>query len=92
MKKFWTFCAILVLALPTFAATIICGEAKDYAGQVLKLQAFTDQIAFTEKNLATAKVDSLGRFEFVVKLSTPISSFIPLGNYVGNIFLEPNKK
>ena len=51
MKKFWTFCAILVLALPTFAATIICGEAKDYAGQVLKLQAFTDQIAFTEKNL-----------------------------------------
>ncbi|RLD80861.1 MAG: hypothetical protein DRJ10_06870 [Bacteroidetes bacterium] len=70
---------------------IITGNAKTYAGDELAWKTYSDQITFTEKQLAVCKVKSNGDFKFTLNIKKTNISFIHLNVFKGILYLEPNK-
>jgi len=75
-----------------FAQSVkITGNAKTYAGDSLYWKTYSDQITFTEKQLAACKVANNGDFEFNLAIEKPSISFIHLNVFKGILYLEPGK-
>ena len=71
---------------------IIKGIAKSYAGDVLKIKCYEDQISFKEKELASCKVDTDGAFQFKFEIKETLMAFIHLNVFKGIIYVEPDKE
>lgn len=69
----------------------IWGIAKDYKGQQLVLKTYTDEIVFSEKELASSIVDSTGSVCFEFEINTTTTCFFELGAYHAILFVEPQK-
>jgi hypothetical protein len=86
---------LVVLTITCFAGqaqqVLIKGKAKSYAGEVLRIKCFEDQISFKEKELASCKVDTGGNFKFQFKLNETLMSFIHLNVFKGILYIEPGK-
>lgn len=86
---------ITLLNLISFAALAgnctVSGMAEQYKGQRLVLKTYTDEIVFTEKELASAVVDSTGFVCFEFNIATAASCFLELGAYQAILFVEPKK-
>jgi len=87
---------IIVLFLNYFQGNaqqvLIKGNAKSYAGNILQIKCYEDQISFKEKELASCKVDTSGNFMFKFELKQTIKSFIHLNVFKGILYLEPGKE
>ena len=70
---------------------IITGNAKTYAGDELVWKTYSDQITFTEKKLATCKVEKNGNFKFTINIKSTKVSFIHLSVFKGLLYIEPGK-
>jgi peroxiredoxin len=73
-----------------FASTVIEGIALDYAGKTLDFQMYSNQISYTEKKLASTKVDNNGHFSVSLTITEPQLVFVHSGVYLLYMFAEPN--
>ena len=74
------------------AVVTISGIAESYAGKMLTLRAYTDQIIKNEIVLSETQVDTSGFFSFTVSIVSPVQVFIPMDLHNGFIYLEPGKQ
>ena len=92
MNKFLFILTFAILSLNVSAKiSTISGRAPSYSGSKLELKSYVDQISNVERVMASAEVDSLGNFSFVVDLSSTMQLFIPEELFRGFLFVEPGK-
>ena len=93
MKKIFTLFIIFYAFINTINAQIVTikGNAKTYAGDELYWKTYSDQITFTEKQLAVCKVNKKGDFKFTININKACISFIHLNVFKGILYLEPGK-
>lgn len=92
MKKFLFILTFAILSLNVSAKiSTISGRAPSYSGSKLELRSYVDQISNVERVMASAEVDSLGNFSFVVDLSSTMQLFIAEELFRGFLFVEPGK-
>jgi hypothetical protein len=71
---------------------VIKGNAKSYAGEVIKIKCYEDQISFKEKELSRCIVDTNGNFLFKFEIKETLISFIHLNVFKGILYIEPKKE
>lgn len=93
MKYIYIFITFILFSSTgmTAAEVTLSGTAKDYAGKVLSLKRYADQILRNEETLAETTVDSSGYFSLTVDVPFLMQAFIPTGLSNQFIFLEPGK-
>lgn len=74
------------------ATTVLEGVATDYAGTSIEFFTYSNQIAYSEKSLGTAKVSSDGKFTVSLDIKNPQLVFAHCGVYFLFIYVEPNTK
>lgn len=93
MKKILLIFIFNIIVLNIFCEQcVVSGIAKGYAGKELVLKTYTDEIVFSEKNLSSVVVDSVGNFRFEFEINNTVSCFIDLGAYQTILFVEPANK
>ncbi len=85
-----TFLGFLVNSIA--ATTVLEGVATDYAGTSIEFFTYSNQIAYSEKSLGTAKVSSDGKFTVSLEIKNPQLVFAHCGVYFLFIYVEPNTK
>lgn len=70
---------------------VVKGNAKSYAGDILKIHAYQEQISFKEKELAVCNVNADGDFQFIFNIPETMVSFIHLNVFKGILYIEPGK-
>lgn len=74
------------------ATTVLEGVATDYAGTSIEFFTYSNQIAYSEKSLGTAKVSSDGKFTVSLDIKNPQLVFAHCGVYFLFIYVEPNTR
>ncbi len=69
----------------------IKGKIKGAEGKTLCVYAWSDQITYTEKKIATGKIDSVGVFNFSFKIDETIFAYLKVDFARAPIYLEPGK-
>lgn len=72
--------------------TIIEGVSTEYAGATIDFLTYSNQIAFSEKKIASVKIDSSGAFSVSLDIKEPQLIFSHLGVYFVYIYIEPDTK
>ncbi|MDF1548185.1 MAG: TlpA disulfide reductase family protein [Bacteroidales bacterium] len=95
MKNKYSYVTLLLLFAQTYVLAqqvVIKGNAKSYAGDILKWKCYEDQVTFTEKELGKCKVLESGDFEFKFQIPETSLSFIYLNVFKGILYIEPGKE
>jgi hypothetical protein len=93
LKKYLLILAIGLFTYNSFSQQVIVkGVAKSYAGDILKIKCYENLLCYSEKELASCKVDTAGNFLFKFEIKETIMSFIHLNVFKGILYIEPNKE
>lgn len=76
-------------AIATAKTTTVYGNDTTYAGALLELYSWNDGWGYTQTILDTCTVQPNGDFRFEFDLTETRKAHIPLGTYMGSLFLEP---
>lgn len=69
--------------------TVIRGTAPEYAGVILDFMIYSNQISYSEKKIATAKIDARGQFTVSFDINSPQLIFVRTGVYFLYLYAEP---
>lgn len=69
----------------------IKGQAKGAEGKIINLFIHSDQITFTEINLAKAVIDSSGKFSLNANISNVLLTYLKIDNFKTGLYIEPDK-
>ncbi len=84
--------ALFIIKNPiTGQNVIIDGEAKGAEGKHIILTTYSDLITFTEKKLASAVIDSFGKFTLKTDIQNIILTSIKIDYYKTGLYIEPDK-
>jgi hypothetical protein len=91
-KRILLFIILVMVGFAVNAKQVsIRGNAKSYAGELLRIKCYEDQISYKEKELDSCRVDVDGNFQFQFELKETIMSFIHLYVFKGILYIEPGK-
>ena len=80
-----------VICFCSFAQKVtIKGIAPGAEGKTISLITYSDQITYLEKKIASAKVDSNGRFQIAVTTYQTIFTFLTIEYHKAELYIEPN--
>jgi hypothetical protein len=86
-------CAILLTLISIFATyaktTVIYGNAPSYAGKMLSIRVYSDEVLHEEDELDRTTVQPNGDFKFEVEINSVVNAFIPTEVERAFIYLEP---
>lgn len=81
-----------MLPLGIFAQEVVLrGNAPEYAGSDITFLTFADHITYTEKEMCSCTIDSVGNFSASFNVSETTYVFAHLGAYEAFLFVEPGK-
>ncbi len=84
---------LLIFSWKSISANVtIEGTATDYAGKTIEFLTYSNQIAYTEKKLASIKVDPNGAFFASLNIDQTELIFVHVGVYFLFLYAEPGTK
>ena len=92
MKHTLLITCLAFLWVSISATTVIEGVAADYAGSSVEFLTYSNQIAYSEKSLGIAKVNSNGSFSLSLDIKEPRLVFAHSGVYFLFMYVEPDTK
>jgi hypothetical protein len=85
-------CLLQAIFFPLYGKnTIVYGQDSTYAGSLLELYSWDDGWGYTKTVLDTCTVQADGTYRFEFELTETRKAHIPLGKYMGSLFVEPGK-
>ncbi len=92
MKNLFVLISLFITIYNSTAQTVtLTGLAKDYAGDILAFNKYSDLITMSEEEVARCRVDDNGRFSCSLKIDETTYIFSHIGIYRIYFFVEPGK-